>query len=213
MIATPDLIDALARNLQPRRRLRPPLVRATGWLLFATLVLTLLSIGFGLRPDLAHRVRDPGFAIGLAASLLTGVLAAHAAYIVSLPDRSRVWLVLPVPAVVVWLSTLGYQCLTHWVSVEPGGVQLGETARCFATVVLTSVPLALAMLVSLRHAALVRPTSVTLMGSVAVAAIVATALSLLHTIDATLMILVWNLGTAALIVGIGSVLSRRLKRG
>ncbi len=36
------------------------------------------------------------------------------------------------------------------------------------------------------------------MGSLAVAAITATALSLFHVIDATAMILMWNVGTAAL---------------
>ena len=76
----------------------------------------------------------------------------------------------------------------------------GETARCFATLVLTSLPLSLAMLVMLRYAAPLRPTAATLTGSLAVAAITATALSLFHDLDATVMILMWNLGTALVFV-------------
>lgn len=210
MIATPDLIISLAAKAAPVRRLRPPLARAAGWLLLAAFVLVLLAISHGVRPDLPQRLQEPAFAAGMAAALLAGVLAAIASFLVSLPDRSRLWLFLPAPALVAWLSTVGYGCLTDWVDIGPDGVRLGETARCFATLVLTSLPLSLAMLVMLRHAAPLRPTAVTLTGSLAVAAITATALMLFHDLDATVMILIWNLGTAALIVGLGGMLGRRM---
>ncbi len=70
------------------------------------------------------------------------------------------------------------QCPTNWVSVDPAGVRLGETAEFFATLALASLPLSLAMLVMLRHVALFPQAAVTLAGSLAVAAITATALSL-----------------------------------
>ena len=210
MITTPDLIDALAANLTPVRRLRPPVARAFSWLLLAALVLALLAVSEGTRPDLAQRSRDLTFVLSTAGTLLTGILAAVAAFMLSLPDRSRLCLLLPSPALVLWLSTIGYQCLTNWVSVEPNGIRLGETARCFATLVLTSLPLSLAMLLMLRYAAPLRPTAVTLTGSLAVAAITATALSLFHDLDATVMILMWNLGTAALFVGLGGTLGGKM---
>ncbi len=212
MIKTPDLIASLAANATSVRRLRPPVMRAACWLLLAAVVLTLLAINQGIRPDLVERLREPTFATGLAASLLTGVLAAVAAFLVSLPDRSRLWLLLPMPALVLWLSNIGYQCLVQWIDIGPDGVSLGEAARCFATLVLTSLPLSLAMLVMLRYAAPLRPTAVTLTGSLAVAAITATALSLFHTVDATVMILIWNLGTAALFVALGGAFGRRMFR-
>jgi len=210
VITTPDLIDALAANLAPVRRLRPPVTRAACWLLLAALVLALLAVSQGIRPDLAQRLREPTFILGMSGALLTGVLAAVAAFMLSLPDRSRFCLLLPAPALVLWLSTIGYQCLTNWVSLEPNGIHLGETAQCFATLVLTSLPLSLAMLVMLRYAAPLRPIAVTLTGSLAVAAITATALSLFHELDATVMILMWNLGTAALFVGLGGALGGKV---
>ena len=210
MISTPDLVDALVADATPVRRLRPPLKRAVLWLLLAAFILALLAVAQGVRADLLERLQQPAFVITMTASLLTGALAAIAAFMVSLPDRSRMWLLLPTPALVAWLSTLGVQCLTNWVSFDPAGIRLGETARCFATLVLTSLPLSLAMLVMLRHAALFRPTAVTLASSLAVAAITATALSLFHVFDATVMILVWNVGAGALIVALGGMLSRRM---
>jgi hypothetical protein len=210
VITTPDLINALAADLTPVRRLRPPLLRASCWLLLAALILTLLAISQGLRPDLAQRVRESAFLAGIASMLLTGIGAAIAAFMLSLPDRSRLWLVLPVPPLGLWLTTFGYQCLTDWVSLKPGGVSLGETARCFATLVLTSLPLTLALLLMLRYAAPLRPIGASLAGSLAVAAMTAAALSLFHALDATIMILMWNLGVAAIFVGLAGGFGRKL---
>ena len=95
MTRTPDLIDALVECATPVRRLRPPLVRAVFWLGFAGLVLALVAMGHGLRADLTVRLYQPAFAITTAAALVTGILSAVAAFVISLPARSRWWLMLP----------------------------------------------------------------------------------------------------------------------
>jgi len=210
VITTPDLIESLVAGAKPVRRLRPPAARAALWLLFAAAIVSLLAISHDVRPDLAPRLRQPEFVIGIAASLATGVLAAIASFLVSMPDRSRMWLLLPLPALFVWLSTLGYGCLTNWVSLQPGSLPLGDEAGCFALLVLTGVPLSLVMLIMLRHAALLGPTRVGISGGLAVAAVTATALSIFHNHDASAMILIWNLGTAALLVGLGGAFGRRM---
>jgi hypothetical protein len=56
------------------------------------------------------------------------------------------------------------------------------------------------------------PGAVTMAGALAVAAITSSALSLLPDLDATLIILIWNLGTAALITGLGGTFGRRILR-
>ena len=210
MTKTPDLIDALVECATPVRRLRPPLVRAALWLLLAALVLVLIVTGHGLRPDIAERLRQPVFVLSMIAALMTGVLAAIASFQISLPDRSRWWLLLPAPALTVWLSTIGYGCLSDWVSVGPNDNRIGETVRCFVTLLLTSVPLSIAMLVMLRYAALLRPTESSAMSGLAVAAITAVSLSLVHDLDASLTILVWNLGVAVLIAGLACLFGRRM---
>ena len=50
------------------------------------------------------------------------------------------------------------------------------------------------------------------MGGLAVAAITATALSLFHDHDATVLILFWNLGTTVLITGLGTLFGRGMFR-
>jgi hypothetical protein len=210
VITTPDLIDALAADARPVRRLRPPLTRAAAWLAFATVLLALLAVVHGPRSDLAEQLQQRVFVVGMLASLLTGVLAAVASFLASLPDRSRLWLLLPAPSLAIWLSTIGYGCLTDWVSIAPDGIQFGETVRCFVTLVLTSLPLSVAMLAMLRHAAMLSPRVVIMTASLSVAAITATALSLFHDLDATAMILVWNLGIIILVVILGGALAPRM---
>jgi len=207
---TPDLIDALVEGTTPVRRLRPPLVRAALWLLLTAVVLVLIVTGHGLRPDIAERLRQPVFVLSMIAAITTGILAAVASFQISLPDRSRWWILLPAPALAVWLSTIGYGCLSDWVSVAPNENRIGETVRCFATLLLTSVPLSIAMLVMLRYAALLRPTESSAMSGLAIAAITAFSLSLVHDLDASLTILVWNLGVAILIAGLACLFGRRM---
>jgi len=210
VITTPDLIESLVAGAKPVRRLRPPAARAALWLLFALAIVSLLAVSHGLRPDLGARLGQLLFVTGLAASLLTGVLAAVAAFIVSLPDRSRLWLLLPAPALTLWVSTIGYGCLTDWVEIGADGLRLGEAVDCFATLVLISAPLSLAILVMLRYTALLEPARAAAMGALAVSAIAAMALSLFHSLDATVMVLMWNLGIAALFVGLANLFGNKI---
>lgn len=210
MTTTPELIDALAADAAPVRRLRPPLARAALWLAMAGLVLALLVGLLGTRPDLGVRLREPGFALALAGALLTGGLAAVAAFHLSLPDRSRRWLLLPLPGIGLWAATIGYGCLFGWVAIGPDDLRAGAVLECFRTLLLVTLPLAAALLAMLRHAARLRPASVAATGGLAVAGVAAATLALVHPLDASLMVLVWNLGVAALLAALGGALGRRL---
>jgi hypothetical protein len=205
---TPELIETLVKSATPVRRLRPPLVRALFWFSMAAAVVTLLALAHGVRSDLSVKLQQSTFVASMIFALATAVLAAIAAFRLSLVDSPRAWLLLPLPALAVWVSTIGYGCLTDWVSIGVDGVHMGEAVKCFATLLLTSVPLSLAMLIMLRHAATLRPVEVCAAGGLAVAATTSFALSLIHDLDATIMILIWNLGTASVIAGVASVFGR-----
>jgi len=209
---TSDVIDALVDAAVPVRRLRPPLVRAGIWLALAAAVLALLCVAHGLRPDIAARLRQPMFVVSMLGALTTAILAAFASFKLNLPESPRRWLLLPLPALAIWVLTIGYGCLTDWVSVSADGMKMGEAVRCFATLLMTSVPLSIAMLIMLRHAASLRPTAVSAAGGLAIAAMTSFALALVHDLDATIMILIWNLGMAILIAGLASAFGRTTLR-
>jgi hypothetical protein len=208
MIPTDDLISALAANLKPVKRLRPPLERVAGFLLLAALILAMIAAAHGWRPGLLASLADLRFDLSLTGSILTGIFAAAAAFIVSLPGRSLRWLLLPLPALAMWFSSISYQCLTNWIAAVPGDARPGETAACIATLVLTSVPLSLALGLMLRYAASLNPAPVILAASLSVAGITATALTLFHPLDASVEILVFNLGTALLFIAAGGLFNR-----
>lgn len=210
MITTPELIESLVARVAPVRPLRPPLARSVGWLLFAAVILALIVITRGMRPDLVFHLRQPQFAVSITAALLTGVFAAVAAFTVSIPGRSRYWLLLPIPALFVWMSTVGYGCLTSWVSLQAGELRFSDEAGCFAALVLTGAPLSLSVLFMLRHAAHLNPRPVALSAGLAVAGLTATALSLFHNHDASVWILVWSVGTVALFVSLGGLFGSRV---
>lgn len=209
MTDTRALITGLVTQARPVRRLPHPLWRAALWLALAIIILGLLAVEHGMRPDLIRQLHSGDFALSLCASFITAALAAIACMMASLPDRSRFWLLLPLPALTIWLSGTGYGCLTHWVAFDAGRVQQGEALRCFATLLLVSLPLSGTMLVMLRHASRLRPAGVILTAGLAVGAMAATAMSLLHQLDATLMVVLWNVGAAALIAGIEAAFGRR----
>jgi hypothetical protein len=107
-----------------REATAPPVVRATLWLAFAGLVLALIAVGHGVRTDLLARLDEPEFAASIGAALATGTLATIAAFMISLPDRSRWWL-LPLPALAMWITTISYGCFADWVSPGPDGIHFG----------------------------------------------------------------------------------------
>jgi hypothetical protein len=61
-----------------------------------------------------------------------------------------------------------------------------------------------------HHASAIGNLTMPLTGSLAIAAITATALSLFHPLDATVMILLWNLGTAVIFIGLAGAFRRRM---
>jgi hypothetical protein len=207
---TDRLIARLAAEAGPVRRLRSPLLRTAGWLMLAALVIGGVAALHGLRRDLADRLGEAPFLLALGGSLATGVLAAFAAFQTSQPDRSPLWLLLPLPAAAVWLGTIGQDCLTHWVGIAPGAVSAGEAARCVAVLLACSVPLSAAMFWMLRHTARLRSAGPVFAAALAVAALTASGLALVHAVAASALVLLWNLGTAVAVVSADLLAGARL---
>ena len=200
MTGTPELIELLAGELKPVRRLRPPLVRGLCWIFVAVLVVALLAVSQGVRGDLAERLGDSSFALAMIGSAATAICAATAAFALAVPGRSRAWALLPLPPLGLWVASIGRQCLTHWVRYDGGAMAIGDTARCFATVVLTSLPLWLLMVLMQRRSGSLSRAMPMLAGSLAVAAMAGSAMNLLHQLDASVMIVLWNFGSGAAIL-------------
>lgn len=193
---TDRLIERLAAAAEPVRRLKPPLIRASLWLLGVAAVGALAIVLFSNLPDDAARMRDPKLMIEMAATLLTGLLAVIAAFHLCLPDRSPLWVLTPLPPLVLWIAASGYECYRHWITLGPGGWQIGESANCFRFILGVSVPLGVSLFFVLRRASPLAPVRVAVVGGLGTAALAAFLLQFFHPFEITFM----DLGVHALAV-------------
>jgi hypothetical protein len=199
-VRTDDLIDQLSHGLRPVRRLPPPGLRAAQWIGFATVLIGAFVVVFGPRHDLMERMARPHEAAQFFFTVTTGVLAAIAAFQLSLPDRSARWALLPVPSAALWVGSMGMGCMADMTRMGPDAFALGTSWGCFRFIVLMGVPLAASIVWMLRYAGPIRPVPVAVLGGLAGAALSAAGLTLFHHLDAALMVLLWHGGSTLLVV-------------
>jgi len=207
-----NLINSLANTATPVRRLWPPLVRASVWLVFAVGMILAVALLKGVHHDLALRLARRDFVLELIAASATSIGATFAAFYVSLPDRSPLWALLPLPGLILWAFAMGFGCYADWIRLGPNGFVLGTSFECLAFIVLTTVPLSAALLYLLRHAAASRPIATTILATLSVAALAGAGQSLTHHFDTTLMILVWHAGTTGLLLATARFLGPQFLR-
>src|SRR5258708_12916271 len=58
----------------------------------------------------------PDLWLAVTGSALTTILAALAAFQLSLPDARRAWALLPLPTTLLWIVASGFGCLRAWVA-------------------------------------------------------------------------------------------------
>jgi hypothetical protein len=205
---TEEVLADLVADLRPVQRLAAPGWRAAGWLTTAAAIVGAVVAWHGLRPDIGARLALPYEVGQWLASVATGVLAAVAAFLVALPDRSPRWALLPLPALAVWLASLGWGCFADLARMGPQALALGTSWSCLRFIIGVGLPLLGSMLWVLRHAASIRPVPVALLGGLAAAPLCSAGLSLFHHLDAALMILLWHGGAIALVTGLGGAVGR-----
>lgn len=208
MVRTEDLLEAMVADATPVRRLRPPLVRAALWLALSALVIGAVVAVKGFRPDLGARLAQPWEVAQLVAAGATGLLAAVAAFHLALPDRSDGWALLPLPGFGLWVASLGWGCVADFIRLGPDGLALGTSWGCLGFILALSLPLGGAMLFALRHAGPIRPVPTAATGVLSVAMLASVGLSLVHHLDAAVMILVWHAGAVLVAVALSAGLSR-----
>lgn len=206
--STEQLIARLAASAEPVKRLKPPLVRAAFWLIGVAAVAAVIIPFWGDFALFDAKLRDPKFVFELAGTLLTGIAAVIAAFELSLPDRSPAWAWLPVPPLVLWLATSGYNCWRDWIEFGDQGWHFGESAACFGTIIGFSIPMGAALLFFLVRAKPLSPAPVAAMGGLGVAGLAAFFLEFNHPIDASFLDLGWHAVAVGLVVAGTSLFGR-----
>jgi hypothetical protein len=203
------LIGDLGSDLRPVRRLPPPWVRALVWLGAVLVVAAILVATRALLPALGIVGNDPYMVPSAWAAGVTAVLAAIAAFELSLPDRSDRWAWLPVPAFAVWVILSGLGCLATIAipGTETNGFQF---AVCLSLILAISAPLTAVMVVMVRRARPLRPLRVAILGGLAASAAAASLLVIVHPHDSAVLDLAAHATSVAVIVGLNVLLGGRL---
>lgn len=208
---TAGLIAGLASDLKPVRRLLPPWLRTSGWLLVLVALGALLAWHFGIAPMLARfrAAHDLGWA--MLGSVLTTLAAAFAAFQLAVPGRARAWAWLPLPPALLWIGASGWGCLRAWVVPGMAIATLHDSAvHCLTFIVLLSIPLSALLVFLLRRACPLRPIRVAVLAGLASAAAAASLLAIFHPFDAAATDLAVHAFTVALVIAVNAALGGRL---
>ena len=191
---TDKLIACLTEDADPVRRLPSPWVRTASWFAIAILYVAVIVMMMAPRNDLALKFSDFRFLLEQVAALCTAIGAAVAAFQSIVPGYNRRFLLLPLVPISVWLASLGQGCVETW---SRGGALLNFTSDflCIPAIALVGILPAVTMVLMLRKGAPLWPHTSAALGGLAAAGLGNFGLRLFHNQDASLMVLVWQMGT------------------
>ena len=208
---TDALIRELANSVAPVRRLRAPWARMLMW--FALSVPVLVAVIWLMMPSEINPVAalaDRRFLLEEVVLLATALTAALAAFASVVPGYDRRILLIPLLPLAAWLASLGEGCWRNWVALGADGLTLRADWDCLPPAILIGIVPAIAMVMMLSRGAPLLPRTSIALGALAVAALANLGLRLFHVGDASVMVLFWHLGGAAVLVGLAGLAGRRM---
>lgn len=203
------LMNALAAEAQPVRRLRPPLIRMLIWLVLTSLWVGFIVAFMGVRPDIAEKAMEVRWSFEQGATLMTGLMAAVAAFCAVVPGRSRWEQYLPLIPAGAWLGALVFGSYEAWLASGDLLAQITPDWDCFPGIVIAGFGPAVLMVLMLRRGAPVAPRVSIMLGALAATAVADFGLRLFHPQDASIMVLVWQVGTVFLLSAAAGMSGRK----
>lgn len=199
---TDQLIERLVHEVEPVRRLRAPWTRAALWLLGAGLYLGVLTALMTSRADVAANGGGL-FLFQQIAALITGIVAAAAAFASVVPGYPRRILRLPAAAAFVWLAGIAAGALQ-----EPNQMAMAALADqrewlCVGMIVFGGVLPAAAIAIMLRRGMPVAPRVTAMLGVLAVAGLANVGACLSHPHPSSIATLTWHGTTVLTLLALG----------
>jgi hypothetical protein len=203
------LIGALVADLRPVRPLPPPALRTLIWLMLVAAVAVAIAMFADVTAMWRRMTAIPDMWLAVLGSVATMATAAFAAFELSLPDRSRAWALLPLPALALWVGASGLGCMRAYVLPGTHVAGTGEMRDCLLFIIGLSVPLSAALIVMLRRAYSLAPPLTAAMAGLASAAAAATLLNFFHPFDAALADLAVHAVAVLIVVAAAREVGRR----
>jgi len=178
------LVRELSADLTTVRRLPSPGLSVLIWLAIIGSMALALAMVSDVKAMIIRLMAAPDMWLAALASMFTAVLAATAAFELSLPDRKAAWALLPLPALLLWISASGMGCLRVWSVAEASPMPPDQPEHCLIFILGFSLPLSLLLIALLRRGFSLRPNLTAVIGGLACASAAATLLNFVHPYDA-----------------------------
>jgi hypothetical protein len=112
----------------------------------------------------------------------------------------------------VWLASVGNGCIQDWLALGPEGLKLRVDWDCLPAASLVGIVPGIAMVAMLRRGAPLFPRTTLAMGALAVGALANAGMQLYHEGDVSIMVLVWHLGSVAVLSATAAGIARHVLR-
>jgi hypothetical protein len=202
------LIAALAADLRPVKPLHSPIVRALGWI-GAVAGLGLVLTAFANMHEVMGRMAEaPDLRYATLGSIMTAIVAAMAAFELSVPGRSAWWIAAPLPPGLLWVGASGWGCLRNWGWPGLDPATMHDAMGCVKFITLVSGPLSTLLFWMLRRACPLWPGRVAAMAGFAASAAAASLLTLFHPHDASAVDLLLHAIAVLVVVGVSRAAAR-----
>jgi len=203
---TNELIKQLVADLRPVRPLRPPWIRTILWMAIALPYVGAVVWSKLMMVDVPQAAADTRFMVEQLATLATALTAAIAALRSAIPGFDRRYLLLPLAPLALWLGSVGHGCVQDWIGLSAEGLTIRPDWDCLPMATIIGILPAVAIVAMLRKGLPAHPRLTLGMAALAVASVANFGLQFAHFRDASIMVLMWHLGAAAILAGVGSCL-------
>jgi hypothetical protein len=211
-MTTESLIERLARDLQPVRPLPPPAVRAAMWIAGAAIYLLLIAMPLTSSADIATNTAGGAwFYIPQLLAIVTGAIAAVAAFASVVPGYPRRIWIAAVAAAAAWGASLAIGARGQW--SQPVDPALPSEWVCVALIVASGAPLMFVIARMLRRGAPFDPPLTAALGALAVTSLTNVSACFTHPHTNNAVTFVWHGITLVVLVLASMMMSRRFLHG
>jgi hypothetical protein len=209
---TDELIDRLGRDVTVVRPLPTPGMRTAVWMVWAVSYLVVVAVMIFAVMSSARVMPTSLYLVQQSAALVTGIMAARAAFASVIPgSNNRVW-VLPTVGTAVWAASL------LWAGVRDlqASGTLGMTSQsdwpCVASMTMGGFLVGLPLVWMLRRGAPLTPRLTAFLAAVAALSVANIEACLTRPHAFALTVLLWHGGTVAAIAALSALMGHRWLR-
>jgi hypothetical protein len=207
---TNDLIERLARGVEPVAPLQRPWLRATTWLVGAVVYMSVLTVMMTSTADVTANGTSSRFLFPQIAAIAVSAAAAAAAFASVVPGASTRVLIWPAGAIALWLGTLLVGSLQEWQTIGPAGLAPPGEWLCVAMIAFGAALPALGMMLMLRQGAPLTPRVTTALAVLAAAGLANAGVCVSNPHPSSAVVLIWHGTTLLVLVAASSWAGRSL---